>query len=251
MTRDYSVARRRMVREQIAAAGITDRRVLQAMEEVPRHRFVPKLLASRAQQPSALPIGYGQTISKPFTVGLMTTLLELQGHEHILEVGTGSGYQGAILSKLAQSVISVERIAPLADRARQTLKELGFDNITVLAHDGTTGYSDHAPFDAIMVTACAPHLPPLLVSQLKNGGHLLIPVTKGQEQILYRYQRRGEEVFVEQSVSCRFVPLLGGVARDVAEDVGPDEGDNGNRANAFNESPDSNDPHPTSGEHLA
>jgi len=226
MIRQYTVARRRMVREQIAAAGISDRRVLAAMEEVPRHLFVPKLLAARAHQPSALPIGYGQTISKPFTVGLMTALLELQGHEHVLEVGTGSGYQGAVLARLARSVISVERIAPLADRARRTLDTLGYHNITVLAHDGTTGYIDHAPFDAIMVTACAPHLPPLLVSQLKDGGYLLIPVTKGRDQILYRYRRRGEEVQVEQSVSCRFVPLLGGVTRSAEETAAAAQNEN-------------------------
>jgi protein-L-isoaspartate(D-aspartate) O-methyltransferase len=208
---EFSVARRRMVREQIAEMGITDPRVLKAMEEVPRHLFVPKLLSHRAHQPSALPIGYGQTISKPFTVGLMTSLLELQGHEKVLEVGSGSGYQGAILAHLALEVISVERIAPLADRAREVLEKLGLNNITVLAHDGITGYADHAPFDAIMVTACAPHLPPHLISQLKDGGHLLIPITTGEEQILYRYRRQGQEVVVEQSVSCRFVPLLDGI----------------------------------------
>ncbi len=208
---EYSVARRRMVREQIAGMGITDKAVLKAMEEVPRHLFVPKLLSHRAHQPSALPIGYGQTISKPFTVGLMTSLLELKGHEKVLEVGSGSGYQGAILAHLAREIISVERIAPLADRARETLETLGLRNITVLAHDGITGYADHAPFDAIMVTACAPHLPPHLISQLKDGGHLLIPITTGDDQILYRYQRQGQEVVVEQSVSCRFVPLLDGI----------------------------------------
>ncbi len=207
----YSVARRRMVREQIFEMGITDPLVLKAMEEVPRHLFVPILLTHRAHQPSALPIGYGQTISKPFTVGLMTSLLELKGHEKVLEVGGGSGYQGAILAHLVREVISVERIAPLADRARETLEKLGLQNITVVAHDGITGYADHAPFDAIMVTACAPHLPPHLISQLKDGGHLLIPITKGDDQILYRYQRQGHEVVVEQSVSCRFVPLLDGV----------------------------------------
>lgn len=208
---EFAVARRRMVREQIAGAGITDPRVLQAMEEVPRHLFVPKVLSRRAHQPSALPIGYGQTISKPFTVGLMTALLELKGHEKVLEVGTGSGYQGAILANLARKIISVERITPLADQARATLQKLGLHNITVLAHDGITGYADFAPFDAIMVTACAPHLPAHLVSQLKDGGYLLIPVTTGEDQILYRYQRQGQEVVVEQSVSCRFVPLLEGV----------------------------------------
>ncbi len=211
MIHEYSVARRRMVEEQISEAGLSDQRVLQAMKEVPRHLFVPQLLIPRAHQPSALPIGFGQTISKPFTVGLMSTLLELKGHEKVLEIGTGSGYQGAILAHLAQKVISVERIAPLADQSRETLKNLGYHNITVLAHDGTTGYADHAPFDAIMVTACAPHLPPHLLSQLKDGGYLLIPVSAGDDQILYRYQRRGSEVLVEQSVSCRFVPLLEGV----------------------------------------
>lgn len=216
--RDFAVARRRMVREQLAAAGVSDRRVLAAMEEVPRHLFVPKLLRHRAHQPCALPIGYGQTISKPFTVGLMSALLELRGHEQVLEIGTGSGYQGAVLSRLAAAVISVERIAPLAERARRTLDDLAYDNITVLAHDGVCGLADFAPFDAIMVTACAPYLPPLLVSQLSDGGHLLIPVSKGREQILYRYRRQGNEVLIEQSVSCRFVPLLPGVEEGVEQE---------------------------------
>ncbi len=222
--RDFAVARRRMVREQIAAAGLEAPRVLKVMQEVPRHLFVPKLLRHRAHQPSALPIGFGQTISRPFTVGLMTTLLELQGHEHVLEVGTGSGYQGAVLACLAHSVVSVERIKPLADHARRTLAELGYDNITVLAHDGIEGMFDQAPYDAIMVTACAPQLPPLLVNQLKDGGCLLIPVNKGREQILYRYKRRGEEVLVEQSVSCRFVPLLAGVEQAATDTADPSAG---------------------------
>ncbi len=208
---DYAVARRRMVREQIEGAGISNERVLTVMQIVPRHLFVPRLLWHRAHQPCALPIGFGQTISKPFTVGLMSALLELQGTEHVLEIGTGSGYQGAVLSRLAHSVVSVERIIPLADRSRSTLAELGYDNITVLAHDGVCGLADFAPFDAIMVTACAPYLPPHLVSQLKDGGLLLIPVSKGREQILFRYRRQGAEVLIEQSVSCRFVPLLPGV----------------------------------------
>jgi protein-L-isoaspartate(D-aspartate) O-methyltransferase len=218
---EYAVARRRMVREQLREAGLDDPRVLRAMEEVPRHRFVPRLLRHRAHQPSALPIGYGQTISKPFTVGLMTQLLELHGHEHVLEIGTGSGYQGAVLARLARSVVSVERVMPLAERALQILGELGVENVTVLAGDGTAGWSDAAPYDAILVTACAPHLPPLLLGQLVEGGRLLIPVDNGREQILYRYRREGEEVVVEQSVSCRFVPLLGGVVAGGA-DAPPD-----------------------------
>jgi protein-L-isoaspartate(D-aspartate) O-methyltransferase len=206
-----------MVREQLAEAGLSDRRVLKAMEEVPRHVFVPRLLQHRAHQPSALPIGHGQTISKPFTVGLMTTLLELQGHEHVLEVGTGSGYQGAVLARLCKSVVSVERIQPLAERARVSLARLGVQNINVYAQDGTVGAPDHAPYDAIMVTACAPELPPVLVGQLKDGGRLLIPVKRGEDQVLYRYRRQGSEVSIEESVSCRFVPLLRGVAREEAQ----------------------------------
>jgi protein-L-isoaspartate(D-aspartate) O-methyltransferase len=217
---DYAVARRRMVREQIAEAGLNDRRVLRAMEEVPRHLFVPKIIRHRAHQPSALPIGYGQTISRPFTVGLMTTLLGLRGDENVLEIGTGSGYQAAVLARLAASVVSVERIRPLAERARTILAELGIDNVDALPADGTIGLPERAPYDAIMVTACAPHLPPALLGQLREGGHLLIPVDRGREQILYRYERRGEEVVVEQSVSCRFVPLLDGVD-DQAPDITP------------------------------
>ena len=125
--------------------------------------------------------------------------------------GPGRGYQAAILASLAHHVISVERVRPLAERSRITLARLGVENINVLAHDGSEGVHDHAPFDAIMVTACAPTLPTHLVSQLKDGGHLLIPISKGREQILYRYRRRGHEVAIEQSVSCRFVPLLPGV----------------------------------------
>ncbi|MCP4571261.1 MAG: protein-L-isoaspartate(D-aspartate) O-methyltransferase [bacterium] len=214
---DFAVARRRMVREQLVEAGLADRRVLRAMEEVPRHLFVPKVIRHRAHQASALPIGYGQTISRPFTVGLMTTLLELQGHENVLEIGTGSGYQAAVLAHLTDHVVSVERIRPLAARARTILAELGVENVDALPADGVTGLAERAPFDAIMVTACAPHLPPALLGQLRDGGHLLIPVNRGREQILYRYERRGEEVVVEQSVSCRFVPLLDGVD-DPAED---------------------------------
>lgn len=208
---DYAVARRRMVREQLAAAGLDDRRVLKAMEAVPRHRFVPRLLHHRAHQDCALPIGFGQTISRPFTVGLMSCLLGLQGHERVLEIGTGSGYQAAVLAALCREVVTVERVAPLARRAGRLLAELGYANVTVRAADGRDGAPDLAPFDAIVVTACAPHLPPALVAQLAEGGYLLLPVDKGREQILFRYQRRGQEVMIERSVSCRFVPLQPGV----------------------------------------
>jgi len=224
---DFAVARRRMVREQLADAGLDDRRVLGAMETVPRHLFVPRLLHHRAHQDCALPIGYGQTISKPFTVGLMSCLLELRGHERVLEIGTGSGYQAAVLSVLCREVVTVERLAPLARRAGQLLDSLGYRNVEVRAADGREGVPERGPFDAIVVTACAPHLPSALVAQLVEGGTLLLPVDKGREQILSRYQRRGQEVVIERSVSCRFVPLLPGVQDSPPEETAPDTDDPG------------------------
>jgi len=209
--RDKAVARRRMVQEQLRRAGITDRAVLQAMETVPRHLFVPRLVRHRAYEPCALPIGFGQTISKPFTVGLMTALLELQGPERVLEVGTGSGYQAAILGRLCAEVVSVERVVPLARRAAAQLAELGSTNVTVLAGDASFGMEERGPWDTIMVTACAPGLPEAMARQLRDGGLLLIPIVHAGEQVLYRYRRRGDELDVEQSVACQFVPLLQGL----------------------------------------
>jgi len=208
---DYKVARKRMVREQLKDAGVTEQPVLAAMREVPRHIFVPKLLHHRAYMPCALPIGYGQTISQPFTVALMTALLTLQGGEQVLEIGTGSGYQAAVLSRLASRVISVERIKPLARRAAAVLSDLQYDNVEVHAVDGSGGYPNKAPYDAIVVTACAAELPEDLLHQLKDGGLLLLPMGDKDEQTLYRYQRQGGEVVIERSVSCRFVPLKDGI----------------------------------------
>jgi protein-L-isoaspartate(D-aspartate) O-methyltransferase len=214
MRRDYAVARRRMVDEQIRRAGITDRPVLQALEAVPRHCFVPKILQHRAYEPCALPIGYGQTISKPFIVGLMTALLELDGSERALEVGTGSGYQAAILSLLCREVVTVERVVPLAERAAAQLAAQECANVTVLPGDASFGLVEQGPWDAITVTACAPGLPEGLGDQLKDGGRLLIPVGQGPQQELYRYCRRGGELVVEKSVPCQFVPLLRGLEED-------------------------------------
>lgn len=211
MNRDYAVARRRMVEEQIRRAGISDRTVLRAMAEVPRHCFVPRILQHRAYEPCALPIGFGQTISKPFTVGLMSALLELMGHERVLEVGTGSGYQAAILGKLCAEVVSVERIVPLAQRASHQLGVLGYSNVTVLPGDASLGLADRAPWDAIIVTACAPGLPEEMARQLVSGGLLLVPIVHDGQQVLYRYHRKGESLSVERSVACQFVPLLSGL----------------------------------------
>ena len=211
MIREFSVARRRMVQEQIRRAGVTDRAVLSAMETVPRHMFVPRLVRHRAYEPCALPIGFGQTISKPFTVGLMTALLELQGRERVLEVGTGSGYQAAVLGRLCAEVVSIERVAPLASRAAAQLDACGSTNVLVMPGDASFGLEEQGPWDAIIVTACAPGLPEAMVRQLRPGGRLLIPIEHGGEQVLYRYQRRGDSLEVEQSVSCQFVPLLQGL----------------------------------------
>jgi protein-L-isoaspartate(D-aspartate) O-methyltransferase len=209
--RDYAVARRRMVDEQLRTRGITERDVLESMAAVPRHLFVPPRLRHRAYDNCALPIGYDQTISKPFTVGLMTALLELRGHERVLEIGTGSGYQAAILSRLASEVVTVERITPLADVAREALSALGCENVTVTAADGRFGAPDRAPFDAIMVTACADEIPRDIVSQLVDGGYLLLPLLQRDTQVLYRCQRHGEQLRMSESVQVGFVPLKAGV----------------------------------------
>ncbi len=210
----YSVARNRMVREQLIGAGVDDRVVLEAIAAVPRHFFVPRMLHHRAYSGCALPIGYDQTISQPFVVGLMTALLELDGHEHVLEVGTGSGYQAAILARLARSVVSVERVAPLAVSAAAKLEKLGCANVEILTADGITGIPERGPFDGIIVTACAERLPALLFHQLREGGSLVLPIGTETEQRLYRYRKQDGQPVVERSVSCRFVPLLGGIIGD-------------------------------------
>ena len=215
MNADFAIARRRMVREQLRGQGLDDERVLTVMSEVPRHLFVPKLLRHRAYHGCALPIGHEQTISQPFIVGLMTTLLELQGHEHVLEVGTGSGYQAAILAQLCRSVVSVERIRPLALGAAHRLHELGVDNVEVYASDGGSGIPEHGPYDAVIATACPERLPSRLFHELKDGGVLVLPIGRGEEQILYRYRRLGDEAVIERSVPCRFVPMLEGLTGEV------------------------------------
>ena len=213
MTLDYSIARRRMVDEQLAAAGIEDQRVLAAMRYVPRHAFVPRLLRHRAYRPCALPIGYEQTISQPFIVGLMTALLELDGSETVLEIGTGSGYQAAVLSGLTSSVTSVERIVPLAERAARVLKEHEYSNVSVYAADGCGGHTEQAPYARVLVTACAEAFPEELMDQVVDGGFLLAPVDTGDgRQVLFRYHRRNGRIVTERSVGCSFVPLVPGLA---------------------------------------
>jgi len=220
---DYRIARARMVTEQLRGNGLGDPRVLAAMREVPRHRFVPRLLRHRAYQPCALPIGYGQTISQPFTVALTTALLELQGDETVLEVGTGSGYQAAVLGRLAARVVSVERIEPLARRAAALLAEVGAGNVAVLAADGCEPPAEPGPFGAVVVTACAERFPDALYRQLAEGGRLVVPLLAADgAQTLYRFTRRRDGPLIERSVACRFVPLLRGVTAGAAAGAGGD-----------------------------
>lgn len=205
----FDSARRKMVEDQLVARGVRDPRVLSAMDRVPRHEFVDEALRHRAYDECSLPIGYGQTISLPYTVALMTEALELEGNERVLEVGTGSGYQTAVLSRLCANVFTVERLAPLAMRTRKLLDAQGLYNVALQIGDGTIGWKAEAPFDAIVVTAGGPELPRPLLSQLRTGGRLIAPVGDGENQALVRL-RLGERGIQEEVIAdCRFVKLLG------------------------------------------
>ena len=206
---DYTSARLVMVRSQLQRRGITDAQVLQAMREVPRHLFVPPEWRHEAYSDRPLPIGDDQTISQPYMVAIMTQSLALQGHEHVLEIGTGSGYQAAVLSRLAAHVSSIEYFADLADSARALLQRLGYTNVEVIVGDGGLGLPAHAPYDGIIVAAAAPHVPQPLLAQLAEGGRLVIPVGSATSQELVIITRRGDDYAQERSVPCRFVPLLG------------------------------------------
>ncbi len=207
---EFAIARERMVADQLRARGITDPRVLTAMGRVPRHRFVEEALAARAYGDYPLPIGEKQTISQPYMVALMTQALELVGGERVLEVGTGSGYQTAILAELATKVYSVERIRSLADRARAILEELGYYNVLIRVGDGTLGWREEAPFDAVLVTAAAPEVPAPLVEQLKAGGRLVIPVGGSTAQVLKCLVKEPDGLVRESElVGCVFVKLVG------------------------------------------
>ena len=206
---DYTSARLVMVRSHLQRRGITDARVLQAMREVPRHLFVPPEWRHEAYSDRPLPIGDEQTISQPYMVAIMTQSLALQGHEHVLEIGTGSGYQAAVLSRLAAHVSSIEYFADLADSARALLQRLGYINVDVIVGDGGLGLPAQAPYDGIIVAAAAPHVPQPLLAQLAEGGRLVIPVGSATSQELFIITRRGDDYAQERYVPCRFVPLLG------------------------------------------
>jgi protein-L-isoaspartate(D-aspartate) O-methyltransferase len=212
-------ARRRddMLTQQLIKRGIRDARVLQAMRDVPRHHFVPAQQRSMAYEDMPLAIGHAQTISQPLMVGMMTEALRLQGHERVLEIGTGSGYQAAILSRLASVVFSIERIAELAVQARITLAMRGIMNVHILVGDGSMGLPEHGPYDAIVVTAAAPKIPPALVEQLAPGGRLVIPVGDRHEQTLMRLTASDSGPKIESLGGCRFVPLIGQQGWDGSE----------------------------------
>lgn len=206
---NYEKERNQMVEEQIVARGVRDERVLAAMRKVPRHEFLPEGIRSMAYQDSALPLGEGQTMSQPFMVALMSELLDLKGTERVLEIGTGSGYQAAVLAELCEKVYTVERIKMLADHARAALDRLGYRSVAIKVYDGTYGWKEMAPFDAIMVTAGAPDIPAPLVEQLKDGGRMVIPVGERYNQVLFKVVKTAEGPVTERSIPCVFVPLIG------------------------------------------
>ncbi len=206
---DPVLARQTMVNEQLMARGIKDPRVIGAFLEVPRHKFVEEYLKYKAYDDYPLSIGFGQTISQPYMVALMTQALMPQPNHKILEIGTGSGYQAAILSRLCRTVHSIERISALASRARKTHDALGYFNIYIRIGDGTLGLAKEAPFDGIVVTAGAPHVPEALIAQLAEGGSLIIPVGDQSLQDLKRITRTKEGVKEESLGGCRFVKLIG------------------------------------------
>lgn len=205
----YKKLREWMVEEQIIERGIRDNRVIETMKKVPRHLFVPEEIIDEAYDDRALPIGHGQTISQPYIVALMTELLELKGDEKILEIGTGSGYQAAILAELSKEVHTIERVKPLADEAQRKFEKLGYKNIKVYIKDGTEGLPEEAPFDRIIITAATPDLPQPLIEQLKKGGIIVAPVGERYSQHLIKGIKRDKDLKKHYIIPVAFVPLIG------------------------------------------
>lgn len=206
---DFKALRERMVEYQLIPRGINNHLVLDAFRKVERHKFVPEEFLDSAYGDHPLPIGDGQTISQPFIVALMTESLGLAGKENVLEVGTGSGYQTAILAELAKNVYSIERMPALAERAAQTLSALGYNNISITVKDGSLGWPEHAPYDAIMVTASSPAKPVTLLDQLKDGGKLVAPIGAAFGQILTLFTKKKDVIISDELCGCMFVPLIG------------------------------------------
>lgn len=210
----YDQQRRTMVSRDLRGRGIKDERVLAAMSAVPRHLFVPERQRSSAYEDRPLPIGEGQTISQPYIVALMTELLELQSGEKVLEIGTGSGYQTAVLARLASEVFSIEILPALSQRANRTLTDLGVKNIGLKVGDGFYGWEERGPFNAILVTAAAPKIPAALAQQLQEGGRLVMPLVRGpKNQSLIRARKSGGKLTIEELSAVLFVPLTGAVQK--------------------------------------
>ena len=216
----YDRARKKMVEEQLISRGIKDPRVLEAMGKVPRHLFIEEALWDRAYGDHALPIGEKQTISQPLMVALMTEVLSLKGNEKVLEIGTGSGYQTAVLAELSAKVYSIERIKSLALRARDLLDKLQYQNVVIKQFDGTYGWKESSPFDAILVTAGSPDIPQVLVDQLADGGRLVIPVGDRKSQTLKKVLKTRAGLITSSHTPCVFVPLIGTYGWKVETDNG-------------------------------
>jgi protein-L-isoaspartate(D-aspartate) O-methyltransferase len=205
----FRAERLEMVERQIAARGVRDPRVLEAMKQIPRHLFVPPPYQESAYHDRPLPIGEGQTISQPYIVAVMTELLELRPNDTVLEIGTGSGYQSALLSEIVSSVISVERLPAIAERARTNLQKLGITNVEIVIGDGTLGWPKKAPYNGILITASTPDIPPPLIEQLAEGGCLVAPVGGYGYQELVKLTKRGGKVERTYHGGVAFVPLIG------------------------------------------
>jgi protein-L-isoaspartate(D-aspartate) O-methyltransferase len=206
---DYKELRELMVKTQLIPRGIKDRRVLDVMERVPRHLFVDSAAIANAYSDMPLPIGEGQTISQPYMVAVMTELLELNGTQKVLEIGTGSGYQAAVLAELSLDVFTVERMVSLAEKAKNKFQDLSYFNIHIKADDGTLGWPEEAPFDRIIITAGSPEIPTPLIEQLAEGGIIVIPVGDLYSQQLLKYRKSGKNPIIEYHTPCVFVPLIG------------------------------------------
>ncbi|MFZ5909826.1 MAG: protein-L-isoaspartate(D-aspartate) O-methyltransferase [Chloroflexota bacterium] len=209
MNEDYELQCERMIAEQIVRRGLHEPRLLVAMESVPRHLFVPQEYRHAAYEDGPLPIGYGQTISQPYIVALMTDLLQLQGDERVLEVGTGSGYQAAILGMMTREVHTIEYVPELATSAGKLLKELGMDNVHLHLGNGSLGWPESAPYDGILVAAAAPQAPKALLEQLADGGRLVLPVGGRGLQQLEAWKRKGQKYEKDSIIGVAFVPLRG------------------------------------------
>ncbi len=206
---DFETARAKMVKAQIAARGLQDARVLKAMREVPRHEFVPEHLRAYAYQDCPQPIGHGQTISQPFIVAFMTEKLAPKPTDRVLEIGTGSGYQAAVLASRVRDVYTIEIIDDLAKQATRTFARLGYQNVHVRSGDGFRGWPEEAPFDAVIVTCAPDEIPQPLVEQLKDGGRMVIPVGDDASQTLYVFEKQGSKLVQKEVLPVRFVPMTG------------------------------------------